>query len=357
MTQGLLSAACRNHNAPMTDDIFLLTTDQRLVPMSAQAYDSEDLLQNLIADYPDLLAGEQMDQEEPRRWLLVRREMPVPAMEDGSGRWSLDHLFLDQEAIPTLIEVKRSTDTRIRREVVGQMLDYAANAVAYLPVEEIRARFERLCESGGVDAVAKLTEFLAGDLEPDAFWTNVRTNLQAGRIRMVFVADVIPPELRRIVEFLNQQMTPAEVLAVEVKQYVGQGMRTLVPRVIGRTEAAEAKKNVQKRVGEPWTEERFFAVLKEFRGPTEANAARRLYDFSVEHFGPPKFGKGIEMGTYSVEIQAGDVRHVLCDVSTPYPIPQDQARNRPGTVAIRFGRLKRLQHLRVNPLEKNCVLG
>ena len=28
---------------------------------------------------------------------------------------------------PTLVEVKRSSDTRIRREVVGQMLDYAAN--------------------------------------------------------------------------------------------------------------------------------------------------------------------------------------------------------------------------------------
>jgi hypothetical protein len=33
----------------------------------------------------------------------------------------------DQNAVPTLVEVKRSSDTRIRREVVGQMLDYAAN--------------------------------------------------------------------------------------------------------------------------------------------------------------------------------------------------------------------------------------
>ena len=31
--------------------------------------------------------------------------------------------------MPTLVEVKRSSDTRIRREVVGQMLHYAANAV------------------------------------------------------------------------------------------------------------------------------------------------------------------------------------------------------------------------------------
>jgi hypothetical protein len=37
--------------------------------------------------------------------------------------------------VPTLVEVKRSDDTRIRREVVGQMLDYAANGVVYWPGE------------------------------------------------------------------------------------------------------------------------------------------------------------------------------------------------------------------------------
>ena len=105
-------------------------------------------MQKLLADHPDLLAGDQIDADEPRRWLLVTREMAVPGEQDGAGRWSLDHLFLDQDAIPMLIEVKRSTDTRIRREVIGQMLDYAANAVAYWPVEEIKARFEGRCTDG-----------------------------------------------------------------------------------------------------------------------------------------------------------------------------------------------------------------
>src|SRR5215470_6528724 len=77
----------------------------------------------------------------------------------------------------------------------------------------------------------------------DDFWLRVKTNLQAGRVRMVFVADVIPAELRRIVEFLNGQMDPAEVLAVEIKQFVGQGnLKTLVPRVIGQTAEAATKK-------------------------------------------------------------------------------------------------------------------
>ncbi|MGD1038383.1 MAG: FGGY family carbohydrate kinase [Roseiarcus sp.] len=43
---------------------------------------------------------------------------------------------------------------------------------------------------------------------------------------MLFVADRIPPELRKVVEFMNVQMRPAEVLAVELRQYQGGGLRT-----------------------------------------------------------------------------------------------------------------------------------
>src|SRR5215467_1408492 len=108
--------------------------------MDESRYDSEAVLQELLAKYPDLLAGDAVG-DEPRRWLLVDREAGLPTEEDGGGRWAVDHLFLDQDAIPTLVEVKRSSDTRIRREVVGQILDYAANAVLYWPIETLRAQF------------------------------------------------------------------------------------------------------------------------------------------------------------------------------------------------------------------------
>ena len=114
----------------MSGGIYLVQGDGQLVEMTEQDYTSEDRLQELLAKYPNLLAGDQIDSNEPRRWLLVSREVSLASEEDGAGRWSVDHLFLDQDAIPTIVEVKRSTDTRIRREVVGQMLDYAANALS-----------------------------------------------------------------------------------------------------------------------------------------------------------------------------------------------------------------------------------
>src|SRR5262245_21601402 len=243
--------------------------------MEEAPYDSETLLQRLLADHPDLLAGDQIDAEEPRRWLLICREMAVPGEEDGAGRWSLDHLYLDQDAIPTLVEVKRSSDSRIRREVVGQMLDYAANAVVYWPVEEIRKQFEKTCEAYGTNPEETLLAFLGPDSQSAEFWNRVKTNLQAAKIRMVFVADEIPAELRRVVEFLNEQMDPAEVLAIEVRQFVGQGHQALVPVVLGQTAGSQLRKGKERR---QWDEPSFVAVLEE-RGDTEG---RRAVDAILE---------------------------------------------------------------------------
>ena len=223
--------------------IFLIHDDGELVEMQPEPYASEELLQRLLADYPSLLAGSQINPATPRRWLLVAREAGVPSSEGGGNQFSVDHLFLDQDAIPTIVEVKRSSDTRIRREVVGQMLDYAANGVRYWPVEQLKARFERTCQELGCSPEEEVAELRAGDV--DGFWQQVEANLLAGRVRMLFVADHIPKELQRIVEFLNEQMRPAEVLAIELQHYRGEGVRTLVPRLIGATTAAQQTKGLR----------------------------------------------------------------------------------------------------------------
>ncbi len=98
----------------MGGGIYLIQDDGRLVEMNEENYELEDLLQGLLAQHPNLLAGDQMDNSHPRRWLLVSRERGLPSEEGGVLRWAVDHLFLDQDAIPTIVEVKRSSDMRIR---------------------------------------------------------------------------------------------------------------------------------------------------------------------------------------------------------------------------------------------------
>jgi hypothetical protein len=309
--------------------IYLLKEDSKLLAMEEAPYDSERLLQKLLADHPDLLAGDQIDAEEPRRWLLVTREMAVPGEQDGTARWPLDHLFLDQDAIPTLVEVKRSSDTRIRREVIGQMLDYAANAVAYWPVEEIKAKFESRCKDDGDDPETELAGLLGEGQDISTFWQSVKTNLQAGRVRLLFIADEIPTEVRRVVEFLNSQMDPAEVLAIEVKQFVGENLKTLVPRVVGQTETARQKKKVDRGEPRQWDESSFFLDLSQRRGEQEAAVARRLLDWAMNHGLRVWWGQGKKDGSFFPSYINMFGQHLLFSVWTY------------GSVEIQFQHMRR----------------
>ena len=57
-----------------------------LEPLTEEPFSSEDLLQALIADHPELLDGEQIRPDDPRRWILVKREKGIAETPDaGSG--------------------------------------------------------------------------------------------------------------------------------------------------------------------------------------------------------------------------------------------------------------------------------
>ena len=78
----------------MPGGIYLIQEGGDLVEMAEQAYDSEDLLQELLENHPALLAGDQIDTTTPRRWLLVSREWARPRATrvwwGGGGRIALD---------------------------------------------------------------------------------------------------------------------------------------------------------------------------------------------------------------------------------------------------------------------------
>jgi len=293
--------------------IYLIQEDGELVKMNERGYDTEDLLQGYLARHHDLLAGDQIDNAAPRRWLLVAREASLASEEDGAGRWSVDHLFLDQDAVPTIVEVKRSTDTRIRREVVGQMLDYAANGVVYWSVDKLRAQFEANPESE-----QDISDLLGDpDTDPEDFWQRVKTNLQAGKVRLIFVSDRIPDELRRIVEFLNEQMNPAEVLAVEIKQYVSQdsNLKTLVPRIIGQTAKAQDSKSGGARSSRQWDGTSFFEEL-ESQVPEAIMPARAILEWAENRVNRVAWGKGPKYGTFRAMLDHQGSAHKLLEVWT-----------------------------------------
>jgi len=277
--------------------IFLVGEGEgRLTPMVETTYPSEDDLQVLLERYSDLLPGDQIDPEAPRRWLLVSREMSVPGGDDEGGRWSLDHLFLDQDAIPTFVECKRASDTRARREVVAQMLDYAANGVEYWGMDKLRQAATETAsrqEASLDDAIRKLLDRDDGSAIED-YWRLVESNLRSGKVRLLFVTDETPRELRRLVEFLNEKMGDVEVLAVEIKQFVGKGQKALVPRVIGLTEKSREVKGGEKPPKKPLDRTAFLKGCK----PAIAKFFERVVDLGE------KRGHRIYWGTVGFSVRA-----------------------------------------------------
>lgn len=240
----------------------------KLTAMTPAAPGDEDEMQDLIARHPEVIA------DQDGALLLIRREQPIADGEAGT-RWSLDHLYVTRDGVPVLIEVKRAADTRLRREVVGQMLDYAANGTAYWKAGAVADGFAASATRAGHDPDLLLAEFLDGATTADAFWEQVDANFAAGRIKLVFVADSIPRELARIVEFLNEQMK-ADVRAVELNWFTGGGVTALAPRVIGETERAAAAKTPGATTPPPIGREEWVAKHLAPLGDSVAAAADRF---------------------------------------------------------------------------------
>ena len=303
-----------------------LERDDELIEMTKHRYEAEHLLQSLIATYPDLLA----DDEEPstrNRLVLIEREVPVADSADAADRWSLDHLFCDREGVPTLVEVKRSSDTRIRREVVGQLLEYAANGPRYWPPGSVRSLFEARCRKKGLAPDKVLQEGLGEDIAVEEWWSAVDNNLREGTLRLLFVADEISSELKAIIEFLNEQMVRTTVLGVELPQFTDEDgtHRILVPSVIGRSERAESVKTPRR--SRRWTRDEWLWVHEERAEAEDVEVTRQLLAWADSSDVNVSFGTAMNNPTMKFERRIGD-RYL--GVIRLWP---------DGTVEINFGHL------------------
>ena len=165
----------------MSERIYIRVEGGGLEPLEEERFSSEDDLQALIAQYPELLDGEQIRPGDPRRWILITREKGI-ALTSDSGAWlSLDHLIIDQDAVPTLVEVKRGSNSEIRRTIVGQMLEYAAHASQTWTADELRQTFEESARNRNRDPDEEIRQLLQADGEQAAenFWEDVARNLDA----------------------------------------------------------------------------------------------------------------------------------------------------------------------------------
>src|SRR5687767_5435587 len=98
----------------MGSGIYLRDGDGGLTPLQRRRLTETADLQPLLAQAPELLTGD--DESTAQRFMLVQRELGIAHGDREGARWSVDHLFLDEDGTPTLVEVKHSSNTEIRRQ-------------------------------------------------------------------------------------------------------------------------------------------------------------------------------------------------------------------------------------------------
>lgn len=290
----------------MTPGLYFKSARGELTELEPRVLGETADLQPLLARAPRLLAGDR--DGSTGRYVLVQRELGIVHGEDAGARWSLDHLFLDDEGVPTLVEVKQSSNTQIRREVVGQLLEYAANFTNYWSAERIRNSFENAWRDKGREPEEVLQEAVGvGDAE--AFWATVDERITARRLRLIFVADAIPSELRQIIEFLNEELRNTEVLGIEIREHAGDGGSLITSRAIGSTEAARAGKGGSGgRKWRRWTEPEYLATVLEQRGKEDHAMLVRLVTWAKQQ-DPPltiTFGTGLHTPGMQIGIKRAD---------------------------------------------------
>ena len=267
---------------------FIVDDDQHVREMNEISFKLETKLQEIVEKNPDLISREWSEQ--PRNLFLVKREQSVQAVEDDGNTFFLDHLLVDSDGIPILVEVKRRTDTRIRREVAAQMLDYACRASSW-ETEKLKASF-RSNNAGRPDAEALFDD--------EEFWSRVSANLGAEHFRLVFVADQIPETLRILIEFMDRAMSNIEVYGVELKPYrTAKGETLLSSRIIGNSLDVRTKPTYPDRKSFSWTRDSFLQRVRETMGDPGCEIAESMIEFCTEQILTLTYGTGAKMATFN----------------------------------------------------------
>lgn len=201
--------------------------------MPAGNAEREHALRDLIFAHPEVLPLAELEPE-LGRVVAVATEINLP----GAG--FIDVLLVSEYGRLIVVECKLWRNPQARREVVGQVLDYARELARYGYEDLQRVVSARTGRRGNV--LHDLAASAGSPLGEAAFVDRVTRDLAAGRFLLVIAGDGITEGAQRIGEYLAAQAGLAFDLAmVEFAEYrlhdpvTGTERRIVQPRLIART--------------------------------------------------------------------------------------------------------------------------
>jgi hypothetical protein len=144
------------------------------------------------------------------------------------------------------------------------------------------------------------------------------------------------------VEFLDDQMDRTEVLAIEVRQYVGAGQTALVPVVVGRPQRPDRRPSPPAR---QWDATSFLDALQERGDGVDAGLVEALLAWAGDHGVELRWGRGAKHGSVNFSVSGAQGRCepiTLWDSGKSVQVSINVARLRQGTPFAEPGRCETL---------------
>ena len=148
----------------------------------------------------------------------------------------VDAIFVNALGRLTLAEFKLWRNPQARREVIGQILDYAKELASW-NYEDLQREVSRSLKKKG-NALHELVSSVHPEVNEAAFVDNVSRNLKRGDFLLLIIGDGIREGVKSIVDFVQQHSGLHFNLAlVEAALYRDKQDQIIVqPRIVTRTE-------------------------------------------------------------------------------------------------------------------------
>ena len=245
----------------------------------------ESKLQDYLKDYPALIPLEDVG-EGASELICIGKEVAVP-----SG--AIDLLFIDKDGLLTVIETKLVKNPEIRREVIGQIIEYASY-ISRWSADKVYAIANAYLKSD-------LDEFMLNKypegFSADDFRSNIEQNLESGRIRLIIATNKFVEPLQATVTFLNSY-SKFDILLLEVSSFGGKEKEKVLTSSLhgGKTSPPPPKQ---------WDLPSFMADAGKKCKQVEVETMYKIYNFVTETIGRTEksdklyWGSGARSGTFA----------------------------------------------------------
>lgn len=273
----------------------LLVDGGKVTPLNKTEFTGEGKLQDYLEEYPTLIPLADIV-EGTSDLICIGREV-------GAGSGSIDLLCIDKDGLLTVVETKLRRNREARREVIGQIIEYASYVSQWTADDVYRIANEYFTKSTRVHQSYKgktleaiMKETVGDEFVDEDFRVRIGRNLREGRIRLIIAVDELIEPLRATVTFLNSHSN-FDVLLLQVSDFQEtEGKKVLVPLLFGYTTKPGGGRD---REIKHWDEVSFLADTEDRCEPKTAETVTKLYDFTKDHADEISWGKGISYGSFT----------------------------------------------------------